>query len=468
MTADSLFVSRLNVWPVPGWMIAVAVLAVTTAFGSAFGAFARPLFICGCAGAGWYAWRQGPAAHLQAVLALFAFAPFVRRIVDVSVGFDQAGLMLVGPLLAILAPAPQVANILKSPRLPGAALVPVFIVGGCVAYAMALSILQADWMNAASGALKWIAPLVYAAALIDSADRDEMVDAATSAFMVILPVIGIYGIVQYVDPPAWDIYWMQFASILSAGVPVPYGVRTFSTMNGPASFATFTAIGLILACFSRMNRASLLLVCPAAFALLLSLYRTAWISLAVGILFCMVFVATRRRAGMILIGIAAVVILAATLTPFGDVIGDRVATFGEGSQDGSAQERLDQFVTLWNQWDSSLVGVGFTNTDVGTAGAMPVDGMFIACWLTMGIVVGLLCLAALVSAIFLTLRTAWRDGGREAIIIGALGCGALVQIPLANITSGENGFLFWTFAVLLSSRPGAAAAELREGQAIRA
>jgi hypothetical protein len=27
-----------------------------------------------------------------------------------------------------------------------------------------------------------------------------------------------------------------------------------------------------------------------------------------------------------------------------------------------------------------------------------------------------------------------------------------VQAPLANITSGENGFLFWTFAVLLAPR----------------
>lgn len=464
MTAASLIVSRSNVWPVPGWIVAAGVLATSAIVGSAFGGVARPVFIFGCAAAGWHAWRQGPAAHLQAVLVLFAFAPFVRRIVDLSAGFDQAGLMLVGPLLAILAPAPQAANILTSSR-SAAAIVPILVVGGCVVYAAALSMLQADWMNAASGALKWVAPLVYAAALIDRADRGEMVDAATSAFTMILPIIGIYGIVQYVQPPAWDVYWMQFASILSAGQPVPYGVRTFSTMNGPASFATFTAIGLLFVCFSRLNRVSLLLVCPAAFALLLSLYRTAWISLAVGILFCMLFSPTRRRAGIILIGIVAVVVLAAMLTPFGDVIGDRIATLGEGAQDGSAQERLDQFVTLWTQWDSSLIGVGFTNTDVGTAGAMPVDGMLIACWLTMGIVVGLVCLAALISAIVLTLWTAWRDGNREAIIIGALGFGALVQMPLANITSGESGFLFWTFAVLLSSRPSAG---LREGRAIRA
>lgn len=467
MTAVSFSTFGSRGWPVPGWSVAVAVLAFTAVAGGALGDLAKPLFMCGCAAAGWYAWRQGPAAHLQAVLVLFAFAPLVRRLVDLSIGFDPAGLMLVGPLLAILVPAPRLLQMLQSPRSPGVVIVPVLVVGGCVVYAAALSIMQADWMNAASGALKWVAPLVYAAALIESADRDDMLEAATAAFAMILPVIGIYGILQYIDPPAWDIYWMQFASITSAGVPVPYGVRTFSTMNGPASFSTFTAIGLTFVCFARRNWPSLLLAGPAAFALMLSLYRTAWISLAVGILFCMLFGATRRKAVLILVGIVVAVILAATLTPFGDVIGDRVATFGEGARDGSAQERLDQFVTLWTQWDSSLFGVGFTNTDVGTAGAMPVDGMLIACWMTMGIVAGLICLAALIWAALLPVFAAWRDGGPDAIIIGALGCGALVQLPLANITSGENGFLFWTFAVLLSSRPPAIAS-VAEGQARRA
>jgi hypothetical protein len=194
----------------------------------------------------------------------------------------------------------------------------------------------------------------------------------------------------------------------------------------------------------------LLLTGPAGIGLLLSLYRTAWISLAVGVVFCLAFAGTRKRAWAILFGAFALVVVAATLTPFGDVIGERLATLGEGSQDGSAQERIDQFVTLWNQWDSSLFGAGFTVIDVGTAGAMPVDGMIIACWLTMGIVVGLVCLSALVVAASNMIAAAWRDGTRQSIVIGALGCGALCQLPLANLTAAESGFMFWTFAVLLA------------------
>ncbi|MDB5619400.1 O-antigen ligase family protein [Tardiphaga sp.] len=452
MTAVTLSSFRASVWPVPGWVVALALLAGTALIGGALGSISRPLFMLGCVGVGWYAWRQGPAAHLQAALMLFAFAPFVRRVVDLTAGFDQSGLLLVGPLLAILAPAPRLWRLLEARLSPSRELWPVLIVGICVVYGTALSIMQADWMNAASGALKWIAPLVYAAALIETDKRDELVQAAAWAFLLILPAIGVYGILQYINPPDWDVYWMQYASITSAGLPLPYMVRTYSTMNSPASFATFVAVGLMIVCFARLPWLALLLTTPAAFALLLSSYRTAWISLAVGILFCLLFGATRRKAAVISIGVVVVVVLAATLTPFGESIAERVATLGEGSQDGSAQERLEEFVTLWSQWDSSAIGSGFTTTDAGTAGAMPIDGMIIACWVTMGIFFGLICLAALVWAGLNTIWTAWHDTSREAVIVGALGLGGLMQIPLANITSGEAGFFFWTFAVLSTPR----------------
>jgi hypothetical protein len=358
--------------------------------------------------------------------------------------------MLIGPLLAILVPAVHLPRLLELHQLPARWTWPLGIVTGCVVYAGMLSMVQGDWTNAASGTLKWLAPLFYAAVLMVGAQREEMIKAATSAFLIILPVIGLYAIYQYVDPPDWDRYWMELAPIPSIGQPIPYGVRAFSTMNAPASFATFTATGLFLVGFSKRRWPALLLAIPAGLGLLLSLYRTAWISLAVSILFSLLFSGTRRRAGVILVGIGVAVLFAVILTPFGDMVVDRLSTLGEGTQDGSAQERLEEFVTLWNLPDSSLFGVGFTVTDVGSAGAMPIDGMIVACWLAMGIIVGAFCLTALLWAVGNALAVACTDRTPEAVVIGALALGALVQLPLANITSGENGFLFWTFVVLLT------------------
>jgi len=451
MTARIATTAGISLAAVPGWVFAAVLIIATAVVGSTLGGLSRPAFVLACGLVGWWAWRQGPAAHLQAALILFTFAPFVRRVVDLRVGYDQLGLMLIGPLLAILVPSVHLPRQLESYRVREYLIWPLGIVGACVVYAGMLSMGQGDWTNAASGMLKWLAPLLYAALLLVSAEREDMIKAATSAFAVILPLTGVYALYQYVDPSDWDIYWMQFAPIPSVGLPVPYGVRVFGTMNAPAAFATFTATGLFLIGLSRRPWAALFAI-PAALGLLLSLYRTAWISLALSILFCLLFAGTRRRAGMILVGIALAVLLAVLFTPFGDIVVDRLSTLSEGTQDGSAQERLAEFVTLWNLPDSSLFGSGFTITDVGAAGAMPIDGMIIACWLSMGIMVGGFCLTALLWAIGNALRVAWTDPAPEAVVIGALALGALSQIPLANITSGENGFLFWTFVVLLTPK----------------
>ena len=82
-----------------------------------------------------------------------------------------------------------------------------------------LSMAQGDWTNAASGMLKWLAPLFYAAVLMLSVERDEMVEAAVSAFTVILPILGVYAVYQYVALPNWDAYWMRNA-------PIPSSSRT--------------------------------------------------------------------------------------------------------------------------------------------------------------------------------------------------------------------------------------------------
>jgi hypothetical protein len=449
MSARTSSMADPRSWAMPGWLMAALIVIGTGTLGPSLGGLSRPVFVLACGLVGWLAWRRGPAAHLQAALVLFAFAPWARRMVDLSIGYDQLGLMLIGPLLAILVPAVHLPRLLERNTVRPNWIWPLVIVAASVVYAGMLSMAQGDWTNAASGMLKWLAPLFYAAVLMLSVERDEMVEAAVSAFAVILPILGVYAVYQYVALPNWDAYWMRNAPIPSIGLPLPYEVRVFATMNSPASFATFTAIGLFMVGFSKRPWLALPTL-PAALGLLLSLYRTAWLSLAVCILFCLLFAGTRRRAGMVVIGLGVAVVLAVLLTPFGDVVADRLSTLSEGSQDGSAQERMEEFVTLWNLPDSSLFGTGFSNADVGAAGTMPVDGMIVACWLAMGIFVGGLCLTALCWSIGNAVAVSWGDPAPEAIVIGALALGALLQLPLANITSGENGFFFWTFAVLLT------------------
>ncbi len=434
---------------IPGWLPAVLLLAITALAGPQMGSAARPAFLAGSLLAGWYAWSVSPGAHLQATLALFTFTPFVRRLVDVSAGFDPGGLMIAGPLLALLAPLPELRRLALPATEKGLWLGPYILFLACVVYSTELTIAQGNWQQAASGALKWAAPVLYALALYQRRpDPKELLHSLAAAFAVILPITGLYGIYQYIDPPLWDRYWLIYAQITSAGRPFPYEVRTFSTMHGPGVFATFTAAGLLLVYILRPYWRERLALLPAVLALVLSLYRTAWISLAAGILFCALFSKTRAKAGGALLVLVAAVVATLLFTPFGDAISGRFSTFGDASNDGSGQERLQEFVTLWSAPDGEIFGNGFNVVDTGSAGAAPIDGMIAACWYCMGIVAGLICVSTLIYMGAGAVALAWGSVDAESAVLGALAVGWLVQLPLAGIGSSEIGFLFWSSMTL--------------------
>ena len=253
---------------VPLWTRTAFFLVATAVAGPYLGAPARVLFIAGCAILARDAWARSPAVHFQAVLAMFCFAPFLRRLVDAAVGFDPSGVMLAGPLVALLVTLPGLRSMLNSRSAPGGVVPAVLVFGGCVAYCAGLTLVNGETTQVASGTLKWGAPLVYALALYERGMKPvELVDAAASAFLVILPITGLYGIYQYLDPPEWDRYWLMLASITSAGLPEPNEVRTFSTMHAPAAFASYTATGLVLVYFLRPSWFAAVAMMPSAIAL---------------------------------------------------------------------------------------------------------------------------------------------------------------------------------------------------------
>ncbi|GAC1494538.1 MAG: hypothetical protein NVS2B11_17790 [Acetobacteraceae bacterium] len=227
------------------------------------GAAMRPLFVAGCAAVSYHAWQRGAAFHLQVAIALFCLAPFLRRIVDYNAGYDSTGLMLIGPFLAILIPTIELRDLFRTDRTVDPALRPFVLVGACAFYGTLISLVQGDMISTAGGALKWAAPLLYGAWLYERARAGaKLVPAAVRVFVVLMPLLGAYGVLQYVDPPAWDRYWMLYAPINSIGLPEAYQVRVFSMMNSPASFAVFTACGLLLVGFYRSGWTSALLAVP--------------------------------------------------------------------------------------------------------------------------------------------------------------------------------------------------------------
>lgn len=435
----------------------VGLLLGTMALAVAAPSAARPVFILGAAGVGYMAWREGCGRSIEIAISLYVFAPFLRRLVDLGAGFDPSAVMLVGPVLAIAIPTVELRHLLTRREKEDEALLPLLFIGACVTYGMLLSAFMGDLAMLATAALKIYTPLLYGAWVTRSARNDPTVlDAATNAFFVLAPIIGVYGVWQYVSPADWDRYWMVNVSgaISVLGRPEPYQVRVFSMMNSPASFGTYAACGVLLFGFCRRGWQSLPLALLVAPGLLFTYYRTSWISLVLGVFYCALFNRTRERAGLIAIVIVVATILAAGSAQFGDAIVQRLATFtGSISDDGSGKERLGQLFEIYRLVDGMAIGLGYARLSVPFNGVDAADGEIVMAMIAMGVLVGTIYLFCLFWMGIQALNRIKSSTDPRLIVTGAVIVGLLAAIPLTGVTSGEIGLLFWTFIALATAQP---------------
>lgn len=433
----------------------------------------RYVFIAGCVALGYQAWRQGPARHLEISIVLFVWAPFLRRVVDFSAGFDPSSFMLVGPTLALLPPCADLYGWLVTGRLKRDTRMiwPYVLMGFCLLYGLSLSIANGDMLPASLGLAKFVPSMLYGLWLVArGGEQPNVIEGATRGFLIAMPAAGLYGIYQYFYLPDWDSFWMTMtASINDAqGVAEAEKVRVFGPMNSAESLGHFCTAAILLIGFSRRAWLSLLLCLPIVTALLLCSYRTAWIGLAAGVIYCALQGSTRRRAAVMSIWIVAGAAIILATTSFGDKVIDRIASFEAPSSDGSGQARWDEYVVIAEHPEQVLVGLGIGGLgpfgDLQPRQTIIADGIVIDAVMLMGLIGGSLYLLALLWAAMQGLSATFGTEDRRSVAAAAIIVANLVAIPLASITRGEVGFLLWTFvgsataSIGVSSRPFARAA----------
>ena len=442
-----------NTLTVYGWLLGL--LITTLLLGLAGIGLGRPLFILGCIAVAWRALKVSPGMHAEVIVVLFAFAPFLRRIVDAGAGFNPSGIMLVGPLLALAVPLTELRQLLIRRQATRGIYVPYLIMGACLTYAWTLSAFQGDFLEATMGALKMFVPMLYAVYIIQrSEDCEEIISSVTRAFLFITPIIGVYGILQYVNPQPWDRYWMINSPLItSIGKPEPMQIRVFSTMNSPMSFGTFAACGLLLFGFCRRGWITMALVIPISLGLLLSFYRTAWISVFIGVGFCFMYNSTRARATWLTVCLFGAGALAVLTTPFGTEIANRLMTLtGDPAQDGSGHERLQEIMHLYSDQAHYLFGNGLAGAKVVDPQLLGIDGQLVSSAVLMGIFVGNIHILALIWACLQGVFALEQNAPPTWLVAGAVVVANVALLPLAIIAAGEVSFPVWTFAALLTAR----------------
>jgi O-Antigen ligase len=159
-----------------------------------------------------------------------------------------------------------------------------------------------------------------------------------------LPVLAIYGLAQYFfSLTSWDAHWVATTSLNSLGSPQEGHIRIFSTLNAPYIFASVLGVGLLLG-LAQKRRSGLapLITMLLVVALALTFMRSVWLGTVIGLI---VFAAAARgrAAGRIvmIVGICLfALIVVGNSNPTTKAFTERVTSLGDVEKDRSAQERL--------------------------------------------------------------------------------------------------------------------------------
>lgn len=427
------------------------------AFGGAAGlatvAYPGLAFLCGLA-----LYRHRPVGHVAFTWGLLLVTPWVRRVVDLQLGaYSSVSLIMLAPyLVAGLA----VLSLVRSRRaLSDRVFKPYLLALVAVAWGFASGVVQNGAQAAAFDLLEWSVPIVFGLhTALSWRDYPALRDALARVFGVGVAVVGAYGVVQFLVLPEWDRLWMLGSGMYDAsgpyvityiGLPEPYQVRVFSTLNAPGPNAMILMSGLVLL-FGLRGSLRWLAAAPGYMTLLLSLVRSAWGGWVVGVGYLFVRGARAVRvqvlAGAVVLAVAAAGAIA-SVPAVREAVASRLVSVMDLGDDTSLRER-SEFVSdvLWEVATHPLGhGLGSTGTaaKLSSGATLPFDNGVVNVPYVLGWFGGALFFLGPLLLAYRAARSSRRDPFSTAAEAAALGM--LAQIIFVNTLVSTVGFVFWCF-----------------------
>jgi hypothetical protein len=234
----------------------------------------------------------------------------------------------------------------------------------------------------------------------------------------------------------------------SLGHPVPFEMRTFSTMNSPGSFGAIMCCAILLALKRRMTIA-LPAVSLMAIGLAIAQYRAVWAATVLGVVLIIVSrPKALRPANILAAGLLALALCSTTLVPeIHTALVQRAASLSNLSTDDSFEDRISQYERLSSD-DQLIGGIGLgLNGSARKMDDLPrlvIDGGLIEILRSIGLIVGtayLFALGVLVVRMFRRVPSAADHVDFDRALVVA----TFVQLPMGSVQVGEIGFCAWMY-----------------------
>jgi len=386
--------------------------------------------------------------YVEFTLALWMFAPFIRRIADYEAGFREPSIFLLVPFLVTLMSALRLRGLLR-PRIRGLIL-PLALIALALLFGINVGLMTGEMSRTAQAIVNWVTPIcfgLYIAQLYP--DYPRLKYSIQRAVLIGGFIIGVYGLYQFLFAPAWDCAWMKNIYIdlvpPSFGKPEPLGIRVFSTLNSPGVLSTFLMVILSVA-VSQGGWKGLCVAGPVAVAFLLSQDRTAWIGWLITMLLLLLLpakataVTLRRRVLWIIASVAVIGSFLLFTPPFDQIVQQRLDTMSTLDKDGSVAERIGEYKWVLDYMEREPLGMGLVSAP--SFNRMPVDGGPMHLLLSYGWP-GAVLFSAGVATLFFFMTVTAVPSDTLAATARAILFGLSFQFLSGNVLIGAQGILFW-------------------------
>jgi hypothetical protein len=395
---------------------------------------------------GYHLYKRNESYYLSFTLWICMLSPLLRRLVDYRTSYQLQSLILLAPLLLTLLPAIHLRHRLA--RIAPVIRTGTFLALGGVIFGAGVGMIKHPGTEVIASTLMWLGPIMLCVFAASIEDRETLRRVLRSTFICGVLLMSAYGIYQFVVAPPWDTYWLHEVNIGSLspsfGHPQPYGIRVWSTMNSPGSFALFLSAALIwLATLDGFFPAMANMM--GYLALSLTLVRTAWMMTIIGIVIYVVGsrkrISTRSIAGGVLtIGLVAGGLLYVSQFPG---VTDRLNSFSSLKSDRSVEERKAMYRYMTGYILSNPFGDGLQSSPGDIHGYL-IDSTFIELFALQGWIGGL-CYGAGLVYLLGNMARGLRGYSPEKVGAIAVTLACATQAASGDILYRQGGVVLWLF-----------------------
>jgi hypothetical protein len=383
-----------------------------------------------------FLYHRSPVLYVGFSFWLWFLTPLVRRLADFRGVFTDPSPILLAPnLVSLVAILTLVRYLPRSIYCVGG---PFILVVASVLYGIFVGCISNPGPRLLTESLIWSAPIVFGFHLYASwRDYPVYRQNFQRVFVWATLFMGAYGIFQYFFAPEWDMSWLKNMDLVSAGKPEPQSFRIWSSMNSPEPFSAMMASTLIL--LLTVNSP---LVIPASVvgyvSLLLTLARSSWLGWLVGL----ISLAGSLRPKFQIRLLATVLVMSlcvvpiATMEPFNQMIGDRIATFSNLEDDQSSQSRQSSYSALLREASLNVVGHGI--------GGPRYDSAVLSFLLDLGWIGTAMYM---IGMLLLTLKIfQYKESNSDMFLpaLKAILLSTYIKFPLNTPMIGASGIILWS------------------------